>query len=990
MQFQENQNNILLEENQKLHQSNAILQNELLTLKDQLTKSLSLSSKLEEAYSKNSELLSQINKLNDEKEDFKHRLQINIQSYRELETSIKSEKENLSTSHTREINNLTNDYNEQINKLQFVIKNKDDKIQKLEQNIKETESDSNKYKTEMQQTYKALSQYFQLDLYRSDDLIHLLSQPITKTPTESTKETQTIEVESTIQLEIQNYKSTITHLKSKAQQLCSEYEEKISKLKQSIESIHSNHEQKVKLYENQIQELKHKNESQSHQMNEIILSKDAVIQENAKLKTQIRCASNECEAKQLNLSLQHNEAINNLTTKLHKAEESNDKLKMQIAPLIDQIKKYKIVYKQCKDQIMHNQQVINQLEFEIENARKDNENLSQKFDDKDKENKKLKENIHELNTEFKTNSIILNEKSAEIEKLKMELEKLSVIIETKKDEYAALENEKDELVKIMHEKDNKIAENEAQLDLSFKKCTNFENELRNVQQKLAAALEPINESSLLPLASWASRTIPEDLMKMITEIANNSSLQLPSKLKQLFCLIIEWYQKMTARISSENEEIKKQIFDNEQRIIEFSQFASYIFDTDFSNIFRDDQQQKELEKIVNNLRIEASKHEQKVNEYESEMINFLVFMDSNDLNTAREKIESLHQKISNYHEKSKNLKKKIAELTKLSKLKDKEYKTSIEQIKSEKNSIQEELFSSQKEVQNLNSQIILLKSQFEEQSKMSELTLHDQTVEFETKVAEYENQNSSLAQKIEELTILRQQSEESKIPLKTTIMENEKMIQMLHQKIDSKNKQIKEMSKHSEEEAQMLHSKIESELSIFKQKETKYKNLIDKISKENNDDLIKNEKRIEELESQIESLKSENNQFSVTIQSLELRNQTIKADFDRHKRLIESKMRTDFLSNELDFNNKLEECRKKLNETKIKMMGFIASNFCTIFNTKEELNDTNFERFIQNISMKLRSLMNTDWKLRELLKLGPNQSIEDAVSYLLLNNEQKP
>jgi hypothetical protein len=63
--------------------------------------------------------------------------------------------------------------------------------------------------------------------------------------------------------------------------------------------------------------------------------------------------------------------------------------------------------------------------------------------------------------------------------------------------------------------------------------------------------------------------------------------------------------------------------------------------------------------------------------------------------------------------------------------------------------------------------------------------------------------------------------------------------------------------------------------------------------------------------------------------------------------------------------------------------------FCSLFDVKNSLDDGNFESFVRKIRMKLDELLGLETRLRILLSIGPNQSIVDSVSLLLLRNLEK-
>ncbi|KAK8894837.1 hypothetical protein M9Y10_023276 [Tritrichomonas musculus] len=984
-----NDNTNYFEENQKLRQANENLNNELSSLKSQFEKTFSLSQTLEESYKKNSELSSTIHKLKDEKEDLMNRLQIIIQSNQELQNNFEIERNNLRLSFEKENQDLKNQASDKENEFSDVIKKNNETIKSLEQKSQFLEVKFNECQLENQKMCQSLSNYFNSEINSNDDLILFLNQPKIEEPdkkAESKIENQINDINFSI--ELQSYENTISKLKNKSKKDRKSYEQIIEDLKRTIEMMQNDFSLKEKEYLSQFEELRNKVDRQTNQMNEMSQTKDLAIQENARLKTKIHCITHEFEAKQLNESLHHNENINSLTVKLNQAEDSNEKLKTQVPILLNQLKFFKNTAKSLKEKVTDLEKSIDSLTAENNKNVEQIYKLKKEIETKDKDISEINKKNNEIAIQLKKYVNLLKDKTTENAKLKAAFEHSTVEMEAQKNEFFDVKNERDELLNTVTQNESKITSLESKVNEILNKNKNLENELIIAQKKLVVSSEPINETSLLPLTTWAVGTFPNDLAEMITKISDNQTLQTPSKLKHIFSIIMEWYQKKDERVNNEIESIKQKIFDMETNESLFVKYLSNIFEKDYSNIFTDEALQRDLDNYVSNLKIEIKKNDQKVRNYESEMIDFLVFMNADNLIKAKEKVEKLNRKIQKLKENLESHKIKIADLLKSHKIKEKEFQTSLSKRQKENNQLKSEIDKSHKTIQSLQIEISSIQSKSEEKSAIDEQKMHNASVEFEAKIAEFERQNNVLSEKVQEVTKLREKTEESKVELKTEINQLQKSIQHLSQKNDEKNQEIQQIKTQSEEKIRRFHDIIQSDREVFKQKEKRYKALIQKMIKENNEEREKKQNQVNDLENQNESLKSQNDELSIQIHSLNMKIQTIEADFERQKRLLESQMKTDLLSKEVAFNSQLEECRKKLHEVKVNLMGFIASQFCSLFNTKEKLDETNFEVFIQNISKKLSSLMDMEWRLRELLQLGPRQSIEDAVSSLLLRSQE--
>ncbi|OHT07871.1 hypothetical protein TRFO_23730 [Tritrichomonas foetus] len=1028
-------NKSLEEENHRLLQINESLNEEISRLKQQFEKTISLSQSLEDSFKKNSELSATVRKVNEEKEDLKHRLQISLQTNQELQTAFVDEKNNMRESFDNEIKELNNQFSSHKEEMKSELIQKQKQIASLKNKIQELEVKSNLYETENKSVYQILSSFFNLEISSIEDLQHILADKsqIQKEKTnqesyqEANKESykaankESYKEANRENIKVKNqkvekskkkvkenfdpqilheYENIIEKLKAKNQKNRISFEQFITAQNKEIESMKNEFEQKEKEFTAQIHELKNKNERQASHFQEIIQSKDEIIQENARLKTQLQCQTHEMESKFVAESLHYNENLNKLTVKLHQTEESNEKLKKQLPLLLEQLKSYKNLSQNQKTQISEfekttkeNEETILKNTNSITELKNEKENLKENL-------KNSADKINEVTLKVKELESLITEKNVENKKLRAALEHSSISLESQKNEFLLIRNERDELLTTVSKNESQINNLQSKIGDFSIQIRNLENELSIAQKKLLVAAEPINEPSLLPLATWAVGDFPEELSNLINDISNNQTLKTPSKLKQIFSLIIEWYQKKTSRVDHQLDESNQKLFELNQNVSTFTNLLTNAINFNFdnegkmvsidsgnkftNNIINDEKVQKEFVYHIENLKNGIKKQTQTIANYETQMIDFLVFMNSDNLISAREKVEKFNKKIEKLNRKIAKYKKKIIDLSKNYKNKEKEYIETIQNSQKSNDQIQNEFNKSQQLIQSLQSEVSNLQSQNEETSSIAEQKIHDVSIEFEAKLSEFEKQNIILSEKVSEITKLREKSEESKIPLKTEINHHQKTIQFLTQKNDKKNHEIKELKKQKDEEIQTLHDLLESNRATFHQKEKKYKSLIKKITNEFQSEFDHLQDEIKSLELQKNALISQNDELSFKIEASELKMSTLSEDYDRQKRLFESQMKAESLSKEVSFNYKLEECRKKLNEAKINLMGFVASKFCCLFDSKESLDESNFEVFINNVSLKLNELLNMEINLRELLRIGPKQSIEDAISSLLL------
>ena len=599
MKSNENDEINYIEENQKLRQVNESLNNELASLKSQFEKTFSLSQTLEESYQKNSKLSSNIHKLNEEKEDLQRRLKISLHSNQELQNSFEEERGNMRLSFEKEVQELNNKFSKINNENSDTIKKNNETIRSLQLKIQILEEKSNKYELENQKICQSLTEYFNSEIRTFDDLIIILNQPKIQEP--ETKAEQIPIIQNShidFSTELRAYENTISKLKLNSKKERKAYEKAIEDHKKAIETIKDDFGQKENEYISQIEELKNKIDFQSNQMQEIIQTKDRTIQENARLKTKIQCITHEFKAKQLNESQHHNENISNLTSKLNQAEDSNEKLKTQVPILLNQLKFFKSSAKSLNEKVMELENSLDSLTSENNKKVEEIYNLKKEIESKDKNLSESAKKNDQIASQLKSYVSMLKEKTTENAKLHSALEHSTVEVEAQKNELFELKTERDELLNASSEKEMKITSLESQIAEFLSKIQKLEQELAISQKKLVVASEPINETSLLPLTTWAVGTFPDDLAEMVTKISDNQTLQTPSKLKHIFSIIMEWYQKKDERINNEIDSLKQKLFDMETNESLFVKNFSAIFEKDFTNIINDENLQKEVEVFI--------------------------------------------------------------------------------------------------------------------------------------------------------------------------------------------------------------------------------------------------------------------------------------------------------------------------------------------------------------------------------------------------------
>ena len=146
---------------------------------------------------------------------------------------------------------------------------------------------------------------------------------------------------------------------------------------------------------------------------------------------------------------------------------------------------------------------------------------------------------------------------------------------------------------------------------------------------------------------------------------------------------------------------------------------------------------------------------------------------------------------------------------------------------------------------------------------------------------------------------------------------------------------------------------------------------------------------ISTLEEEKQEKEAENSILQLKLQKISMQYNALNDEMQREKDIWQSQSKAQKLALESQYHDQIMNLKKQIAQSKRDLIAQIGLEFCSIFDVKSQINETNFEMFIRNIKKQLVSLLDQDHKIRSLLSLGPKQSIADAVELLMLNIKKK-
>jgi hypothetical protein len=109
-----------------------------------------------------------------------------------------------------------------------------------------------------------------------------------------------------------------------------------------------------------------------------------------------------------------------------------------------------------------------------------------------------------------------------------------------------------------------------------------------------------------------------------------------------------------------------------------------------------------------------------------------------------------------------------------------------------------------------------------------------------------------------------------------------------------------------------------------------------------------------------------------------------RKEIEREKELVDAKSRALLLQLETKQQTMIREEQAKREEEKRKMIEFVVKNFKQLFDAKYCLNDECFRVVVQKVGAEYERLRNGDTAIRRLMSLSSGESIEDAVTKLMI------
>ncbi|KAK8900178.1 hypothetical protein M9Y10_002501 [Tritrichomonas musculus] len=972
----------LQQENTILSQKNSQLLQDLQTLQKQFRSAVEVSNSFDSLSQKNSELQNQVHTIGNEKEDLQRRLNIALCRIEKLNDTISTEKQNCNLNSLNEINLLKNKLEDEKRKNSSQLSKIQIKIQNLEEEIKFKNKTIEQNNIEFESIFKAATQHFNQIIDNNDDLVRLLLIP----PQLPEIEPQIITEPVIVKKKKKKAKPRASN--QKIQQEIYDRAKVEAEIRDQCEAFYTQQLNEISALN---KELQNKNdrlikESENFKSNSLRLT-----EENSKLRIQIQCEKNEQESKIINQSIQFNDKIRDLTSQLNSSEQSNDLFKKQISPLLS-----KVHYLEQQNKILMKQ--LNKVKSSNSSLQEDNDKLVQENDVLSQKNNEMQTKLsqfskssNDLQSLTKKLQSSVNEKNAENQKLKLTITALQRSSQLQNDE---IESQKDQLNKtsqMLQEETERSSKLQISIKQIEKKCQILEETAKTSQEKLYKSKEPCECDTILPLSVWSVPEMPEELIDIVEQVANNQTLKFPAKIRQVLSIICKFYISKCERCEKELNQKQDDEITEQSKILDFSNHLKLTFPEINSN-FEDFLDNKEIQQKMKDTNNEIRKNSKSLkiekDILEKKILDILLYLQVDSVEEAMKVIKEMSDNISNLEILNNDHVKNISILTKRFENLKIDFTKRISDLNKEIEK-QKNLFNNMaNDNELLNEKLIEANHIIEQNQESYEHKTRENQVIFNAKVNEYEKQNSLLHDQINSQNSTNAKLNENIENLKKELQKATNTILILKKKQNSLIEQIKQIASYKEENDKIYNQKILNERNIFDQKlgqeSEKFKLQINDLTELN--EKLKNQ--IENYENLNENLKSQISDLSIRLQKAELKFETVMKEAERDKIVIDSQHKSEILALKNDFSEKIAEKESLVNKAKREVMSLVALHFCSLFDANSEMNEANFAIFVKAIKNRLADLVSCENKLRVLLQIGPQQSIVDCVAQLLLSNTQ--
>ena len=979
-----------LETKKQLREKNEILMRENAMLKSQFGEAVSITEQMEKLHTENAKLSAQLRESRAEKEDLAHRLQISLQSAHELKSKLSEQKKGFESQlaaqqdgKDREVKKVKVQNEAELQRLREALQNEK----------REREEEKVAYSmlvNKVEHVIQNAERYLGVSVATFDDLIELLSQPPSVVPQEKP------EVKAD-QAYVQRLERHVKKLKSKlrlAAGNCSDSEEQIDKLKRSIQELNLAAKQEQARLQARITQLG---------------DEKAILQEKSKNELEkLRCEVERLKSEVIALG--------------QKAQKKQKKALPPPPEPVARIQPVQLPTKMEKDFVAAQEQLMNRisdLTEQVRLAEKKKEEMAEQVKEAQLETQGVSIELEKQKNEFMQLSIVNREALAEIESLRAALhaksnesaqpkpdkkvcakrcenERLRKELQSQKVQVMALSTENQQKQSKIEECERKVRELDAQAKEAEKRAEKASSDLQEFRIRVEGQSSEKSEECIPPQA-FIGFDFPPALVKKLSVIANNVSLQPASKVQSCYKVITKYYQGLLEKARAEFDAAMEEEAKAKAQISKVLVEATIALDG--KPVPFDEMLSLPVgEAFVSGVATLRAKYESAIHDLEtlSSVIDHFceTFEESGNpidgINRVKDTLVAKTTALGRKTKKCKGLKAQLFTCQRQLAQKIEEAQQQSDELNAHITEIEQQLSHSESTVKKLRARNQDLTNDLSSE-KAAKVELERTLTElYEEKIAKLkeervrtqlqfakdlemcQNNLSKLSEEYEEgqeqLQKLRKLVQTQKGHIKRQQIEYEELQKLM----DEKEEQARELLET--EKAQLTES-FEATISELTEQCVNHRNDVQKLAAS-----------LAEAEATIKRGRAKTLEIVKEKKRLESDLAQLNEQIVREKQLMESTTKAKLLALDAQFNSKLEEAQAKAENEQRAIYAFVADAFRSFYNPCQVIDSVAFKIVVEKTRDELRRLRKSDREIRQMLGAFEGQTTQDAVARHLMEH----
>ncbi|OHS99604.1 coiled-coil domain-containing protein [Tritrichomonas foetus] len=668
---------------------------------------------------------------------------------------------------------------------------------------------------------------------------------------------------------------------------------------------------------------------------------------------------------------------------LNEANRETEAIKNQLIDAQNTINQQKSQLDALEGQTKDEETIREKLRHKVQKARAKNELMIKDMKEAQRRINVLVEKIEQSNDEkdeLESQLVILKANAEEIQaqyditskelvSTKSTLQLLEKHMKSQIEEITRITNDRDHLLALVHTQNQVLQETEEVIE-------KIQDQLPSENQ-FAPKVQHNSSSSQSP-SEWDFGTLSEELKSVLRGIAENDGFSLENRIAKIFKIVSLWFEKREEQYEDKIKELNEKIIKDTRTVSDFATSLLNAIDSD------DSLNMDEITEAVSNLYKEKLSLQQKVNELEA----IPVVCDQATFNEMTETIESLQEIAKALRNKCKQRKEELHECKEafaaVKEKSDDEIATMREANEKSRtiiDSLQTQLDELHTQNQELLDELNDAKNahlnEYNQAQSEIENVLMEQSAKYDALKAETDK---LIRARDEKLQVYQNKVKEFDNSLKKweeisrdSNDENRKLKSQINKITLEKDEQFSRMVRQKEKEARQIEDKYQTMIEKLKEKSNETEELVQAMTK----DIEENEQKMKQMTQQMATL-----QFQ--LQNANLKAQSKIDSIERTKKLAIAQLKAQLMAVETNYSLKHDEQKHIWEAEKRSLFGYIAQQFGSFFDAKQQLNEESFKQVVLKIKNEMERHKKQEKTIRKLLKAKESQTTEDALADLVL------